>query len=115
MGYSLTWPIKTEISIPIWLTEHQVRKNINLKPRNDICRGGEAPDPDLFFGKARLIEMKRNFGACLDMISQTIVTFHNFTPALIEKMRLQLALQDWDQVLDTANRWVFLISFHSLS
>lgn len=65
---------------------------------------GETPDPDLYFGKAKLIELKRNFSGCLDMISKTIVNFHNFVPALIEKMRLQLALQDWDQVLDTANR-----------
>ena len=69
-----------------------------------IINSGDIPDPDLFFGKAKLIEIKRNFAGCVDMISQTIVSFHNFVPALIEKMRLQLALQDWDQVLDTARR-----------
>jgi len=32
------------------------------------------------------------------------VGYPDFIPALIEKMRLQLALQDWDQTLETAQR-----------
>lgn len=31
--------------------------------------------------------------------------YPDFIPALIEKMRLQLALQDWDQTLETAQRY----------
>jgi len=66
----------------------------------------EAPDPDWFFGRAFLVELKKNFSQCLEVINQTIVTFQHLVPALIEKMRLQLALQDWDQVLDSSSRWV---------
>lgn len=51
--------------------------------------------------------MKRNFTGSLDTINQTIVTFQHFIPALIEKMRVQMVLQDWDQVLDTVNRLIY--------
>lgn len=71
-----------------------------------VCFRGESPDPDWLFAKARMMEIRRNFSGCLDVINQAIVSFQNFVPALMEKMRLQLALQDWDQVLDTVNRWV---------
>ena len=36
-----------------------------------------------------------------------MVGYSDFIPALIEKMRLQLALQDWDQALETAHRYKF--------
>ena len=35
--------------------------------------------------------------------------YPDFTPALIEKMRLQLALQDWDQTLETAHRYEYIL------
>ncbi len=62
-------------------------------------------DIDALFGKAKYNEMRRNFSGALDVISQAIVAVPNFLPALIEKMKLQLALQDWEQTVETAHRF----------
>ena len=37
---------------------------------------------------------------------QAVVAFPNFLPALIEKMKIQMALQDWEQTVETAHRYV---------
>ena len=45
------------------------------------------------------------------------MSYSDFVPSLIEKMRLQLALQDWEQTAETAHRLVqhialdFLVDF----
>ncbi len=33
-----------------------------------------------------------------------VVAFPQFVPALIEKMKIQMALQDWEQTVETAHR-----------
>ncbi|KAJ7369317.1 Tetratricopeptide repeat protein 21B, partial [Desmophyllum pertusum] len=53
---------------------------------------------------AKYLETKNNFSGALELINQAVVGYPDFIPALIEKMRLQLALQDWDQTLETAQR-----------
>uniref|UniRef100_A0A1I8G756 TPR_21 domain-containing protein n=1 Tax=Macrostomum lignano TaxID=282301 RepID=A0A1I8G756_9PLAT len=60
--------------------------------------------PDALLGKAKSLEARRNFSAALEVVNQLIVAFPRFLPGLIEKMRVQLELQDWDQMLDTASR-----------
>ena len=62
-------------------------------------------DIDALFGKAKYMEMRRNFSGAMDLISQAVVAYPNFLPALIEKMKVQLALQDWEQTVETAHRW----------
>ncbi|XP_063424970.1 tetratricopeptide repeat protein 21B-like [Mytilus trossulus] len=61
-------------------------------------------DIDALFGKAKYYEMRHNFTGALDLVNQVIVNYPAFLPALVEKMRLQLALQDWDQSIETAQR-----------
>ncbi|KAH9507420.1 Tetratricopeptide repeat protein 21B [Bulinus truncatus] len=56
------------------------------------------------FGKAKYFELKHNYSGALELVNQVVVSQPNFLPAFIEKMRLQLALQDWDQTLETAQR-----------
>lgn len=64
----------------------------------------EALDPDALFGKARFHESRRNFSGALELVNQVVVASPGYLPAFIEKMKLQLALQDWDQVFDCAQR-----------
>ncbi|KAK6182507.1 hypothetical protein SNE40_010181 [Patella caerulea] len=61
-------------------------------------------DIDALFGKSRFLESRRNYSGALEVVNQIVVTFTSFTPALVEKMRLQLALQDWEQTIETAQR-----------
>ncbi|XP_072020597.1 tetratricopeptide repeat protein 21B-like isoform X2 [Amphiura filiformis] len=64
------------------------------------------PNKDLqaMLGKARYMALRHNYSGGLDMINNAVVSYPGFMPALVEKMRLQLALQDWEQTLDTAHR-----------
>ncbi|KAM7105392.1 tetratricopeptide repeat protein 21B [Molossus nigricans] len=61
---------------------------------------------DIFalLGKAQCLEMRQNYLGALETVNQIIVNFPNFLPAFVQKMKLQLALQDWDQTIDTAQR-----------
>ncbi|XP_041371664.1 tetratricopeptide repeat protein 21B-like [Gigantopelta aegis] len=63
-----------------------------------------ARDIDVLLGKAKFWELRRNFSVSLEVINQIVVGYPTFLPAYIEKMKLQLALQDWDQTLETAQR-----------
>uniref|UniRef100_A0A2K6ETX3 Tetratricopeptide repeat domain 21B n=1 Tax=Propithecus coquereli TaxID=379532 RepID=A0A2K6ETX3_PROCO len=61
---------------------------------------------DIFalLGKAQCLEMRQNYSGALDTVNQMIVNFPSFLPAFVKKMKLQLALQDWDQTVETAQR-----------
>lgn len=48
--------------------------------------------------------MRQNYSGALETVSQIIVNFPSFLPAFEKKMKLQLALQDWDQTVETAQR-----------
>lgn len=56
------------------------------------------------FYQVLCLEMRQNYSGALETVSQIIVNFPNFLPAFEKKMKLQLALQDWDQTVETAQR-----------
>ncbi|EPY80279.1 tetratricopeptide repeat protein 21B [Camelus ferus] len=64
---------------------------------------------DIFalLGKAQCLEMRQNYSDALETVNQIIMNFPSFLPAFVEKMKLQLALQDWDQTVETAQRLIF--------
>lgn len=55
-------------------------------------------------GKARVMEIRKNYQGCLDVLAEVIVRFDWYVPALVEKTRLLLALGDWEQVLENIAR-----------
>ncbi|XP_024435637.2 tetratricopeptide repeat protein 21B [Desmodus rotundus] len=61
---------------------------------------------DIFalLGKAQCLEMRQNYLGALETVNQIIVNFPSFLPAFVQKMKLQLALQDWDQMTEIAQR-----------
>ncbi|XP_019378278.1 PREDICTED: tetratricopeptide repeat protein 21B [Gavialis gangeticus] len=61
---------------------------------------------DLFalLGKAQYFEIRQNYSGALETVNQIIANFPHFLPAFIKKMKLQLALQDWEQAVETAQR-----------
>lgn len=61
-------------------------------------------DPDALFGRSKCLEKDGNLGKALEILNQAVVIFPRFIPALVEKMKIQLSLKDWDQTLDSANR-----------
>uniref|UniRef100_A0A8C2PDW8 Tetratricopeptide repeat domain 21B n=1 Tax=Capra hircus TaxID=9925 RepID=A0A8C2PDW8_CAPHI len=68
---------------------------------------------DIFalLGKAQCLEMRQNYSGALETVNQIIMNFPGFLPAFVKKMKLQLALQDWDQTVETAQRLIDLLLF----
>ena len=48
--------------------------------------------------------VRHNFKKALELVNQLIVAYSDLLPGLEEKMKLLLALKDWEQATDTAYR-----------
>uniref|UniRef100_A0A8C3K4I9 Tetratricopeptide repeat protein 21B n=1 Tax=Calidris pygmaea TaxID=425635 RepID=A0A8C3K4I9_9CHAR len=66
----------------------------------------EGNDVFALLGKAQYFEVRQNYSGALETVNQIIANFPNFIPAFIKKMKLQLALQDWEQAVETAHRLI---------
>ncbi|XP_069814949.1 tetratricopeptide repeat protein 21A isoform X2 [Dendropsophus ebraccatus] len=85
---------------------------LNLAPGPSVAKclkyfeEGTQGNKDLFgiIGKAECLMMMKNYSGALDVINQTIIRFPKFQAALTLKMEYVLAMQDWDQSLEIAQR-----------
>ena len=62
---------------------------------------------EALFGKAKYYEVSGHMDKANEILSTLVVVFNytnEFAPPLIEKMKVELSVQDWDQADDTANR-----------
>lgn len=61
---------------------------------------------DLFglMGKIEFFMMKQNESSALDIVHQILLIYPHFTPALLMKMKIFMALRDWEQTEDIALR-----------
>ena len=83
-----TWPTGTHLTCP--------------PPPSSTSTG---PPPLLaVLGKARFYISRYNFKAAMDVLQRSVSTNPAFLPGLIEKMRVELANQQWDSATETANR-----------
>ncbi|XP_066543938.1 tetratricopeptide repeat protein 21B isoform X2 [Amia ocellicauda] len=64
----------------------------------------EGADVFALMGKAQYFELRQNYSGALETINQIIVSFPEFLPAFIKKMKLLLTLQDWEQTVEAAQR-----------
>ncbi|XP_054549191.1 tetratricopeptide repeat protein 21A isoform X2 [Talpa occidentalis] len=55
-------------------------------------------------GKATYFMMQQNYTGALEVVNQITLASGSFLPALVLKMRLFLARQDWEQTVETAHR-----------
>uniref|UniRef100_A0A8D1WEC3 Tetratricopeptide repeat domain 21A n=1 Tax=Sus scrofa TaxID=9823 RepID=A0A8D1WEC3_PIG len=55
-------------------------------------------------GKAKYFMMLQNYSGALEVVNQITVTSGSFLPALVLKMQLFLARQDWEQTVETGHR-----------
>uniref|UniRef100_A0A8C6C5W9 Tetratricopeptide repeat domain 21A n=1 Tax=Monodon monoceros TaxID=40151 RepID=A0A8C6C5W9_MONMO len=55
-------------------------------------------------GKATYFMMLQNYSGALEVVNQITVAWGSFLPALVLKMRLFLARQDWEQTVETGHR-----------
>ncbi|XP_060104278.1 tetratricopeptide repeat protein 21A [Heteronotia binoei] len=81
-------------------------KQYSVKKSIKYLDEGIQDNADIFgmMGKATYFIVQQNYPGALEIISQLVVTFPYFTPALVTKMRLHLALQDWEQSIEESKR-----------
>ncbi|XP_015781277.1 tetratricopeptide repeat protein 21B-like [Tetranychus urticae] len=67
-------------------------------------KGVKLNDPEAILGKSKCLERSGSYWRAIEQLNQMIVLQPSFIPAFIEKMKLQVALKDWEQAIDTAGR-----------
>lgn len=65
---------------------------------------GAKKDLEALMGQAKLAHLKESYKEALDHLSQVIGTHAWFLPALVEKSLVLLAMGDWEQAVETAQR-----------
>jgi hypothetical protein len=65
------------------------------------------------FGYSKSKELTNQFTQALEIVNRILISFPNLICAIIEKMKLQLCTQDWDQCNEVAQR-ALLIDGRSL-
>ncbi|CAM4741593.1 unnamed protein product [Rotaria magnacalcarata] len=64
----------------------------------------ESNFPDAAFGYAKYREIRSNFSQALEYVNRVLATKSDYLPAVLENMKLQLCMQDWEQCEDVAQR-----------
>ncbi|CAI2728811.1 unnamed protein product [Schistosoma spindalis] len=68
------------------------------------CSDDETMSIDCLMGRIKYLQASKSFSSALDEVNSLVVKFPSYVPGLIEKMRIQLASQDWESASDTATR-----------
>lgn len=97
-------PYSKEGSVLRGWIELMTTKDVLSKDTLKYFDSSNNSDPEAVFGRAKYFENLGNFSRALEILNQAVVLFPNYTPALVEKMKMQLALQDWEQTLDSCQR-----------
>jgi len=61
-------------------------------------------DLEALMGRVRLHQVKEQHKEALDQLNQVIVLYSWFLPALVEKFQVLMAMGDWEQAVETAER-----------
>ena len=73
-----------------------------------LGQAGQGRNVEALMGKAKFFEAAGQMDKANEVLSALVVAFgqngKQFPPPLLEKMKVELAVQDWDQAEDTANR-----------
>ncbi|KAL5508937.1 hypothetical protein EMCRGX_G004203 [Ephydatia muelleri] len=67
---------------------------------------------DAMLGKARYYLSRHNFSHALDLLNQAVASYPGCVPALLDKMKVQLALQYWEQAMETTQRCLLTTQDH---
>ncbi len=65
--------------------------------------------PDAAFGYAKYREMRSNFSQALEYVNRILAIKSDYLPAVLENMKLQLCMQDWEQCEDVAQRLILFL------
>lgn len=63
-------------------------------------------------GQAQHQVNRLTFSGALKTLNQTILSYQEFLPPFLDKMKVQIALQEWEQAVETAQRWAWACIKH---
>ena len=66
----------------------------------------QTPPIDALLGKARYNTVRYKYSHALDVLNSALQLYPNFLPALIEKVTVQLAKQEWEAAVETAHKYI---------
>lgn len=66
--------------------------------------GGSHKHLEALLGRAKFFEKNKKFGVAIEILSEIVVLYKTFVPALIEKAKVHIISGDWDQCLETAQK-----------
>lgn len=55
---------------------------------------------EAMLGKVKVFEKAKKYESAIQLLSEAAVCYPNFRPALIEKSKIHIANNEWDQALD---------------
>ncbi|XP_069186237.1 tetratricopeptide repeat protein 21B isoform X2 [Procambarus clarkii] len=79
-------------------------KNRNIMQYFDTVLQRSPRHMDALFGKAKNFENRNSHKEAIETLNLLVVAYPGFTAPLVEKMKVNLSEQDWDQCLESANR-----------
>lgn len=66
--------------------------------------GGNHKHLEALLGRAKFYEKNKKFGIAIEILSEVVVMYKNFTPAMIEKAKLHIISADWDLCLEAIQK-----------
>lgn len=67
----------------------------------DICEQEGRKNLEAFLGKAKILEKMKKYDIGISVMSEACVLFPNFKPAQVEKAKLHIYNNEWDQAIDS--------------
>jgi tetratricopeptide repeat protein 21B len=91
-----------------WIDLTSTKENYSKKANRlfeEVLSKSDHPKPiDALLGHSHYLMNRHNFSGALDVLNEAIVTYQNFLPAFLEKMKVQVAMREWEQAVETAQR-----------
>jgi tetratricopeptide repeat protein 21B len=86
--------------------------NKSLQYFENALKSGTKKDVDALLGKAKYLEIKKQYPSALEHINQVIVLYPWFSPALAEKARVLVHAGEWEQAMESAQRIISQDSYN---
>lgn len=83
----------------------------SIKYFDDACKVSDTPSLDAILGRVRYYTLRYSYAHSLDIINSALVNIPACLPLYVEKLKVQLALHDWDGAVETAQRCHIIDSY----
>ena len=104
MGWLELQEVESDESLMLGIDPEQSLGRAEAAFEDALAACSAKKDLEALMGKARVLLLKRRYKQALEELNQVIVLYAWFLPALVEKFSVLMAMGDWDQAVETAQR-----------